>query len=190
MILEVIFIAAGLLVLLVLVVGGIFCIPVQVRIEFNSAHRPLFQLKSTWRGSSWPEFSTSNLGVKNSNKKCAKKKTNKPEGKSISTYIPYMLKAAPRIISRVAAQIKIDAISAHIVFGLSDPAETGVLYGALIPFTISTKASCVSLQPNYNDVILEGHGRLVVYFRPIALVLPVLSFTWAVFVAPRLSKIF
>lgn len=187
----VILIAIGFFAVIVLVAGGVFCTPVQVSVDFNSAHKPLLQIKAICLGGLWPVFLTNNVRSTSDNKKRDKQKTNKSARKSVAPYIPYMLKAAPRLISRVFAQIKIEAVSAHVKFGLPDPADTGFLYGVLMPFTLFaevSQVSCVSLQPNFSKAMLEGRCRIMARFTPIALVLPVLNFVWSVFISPRLSK--
>jgi hypothetical protein len=185
----VVLVAVGFFALIMLVAGGAFCTPVRLSVDFHGSREPLLQIKAVCLGGLWSTFLTNGVRSKSNNKKHDEQKTNKPARKSIAPYIPYMLKAAPRLVSRAFAHIKIETVSAHIKFGLPDPADTGVLYGVLTPFTLLAEGP-VSLQPNFGDAMLEGRCLIVARFTPITLVLPALNFAWSVFIFPRLSKVF
>jgi len=188
----IIVIAIGFFALLVLTVCGVFCTPVLVSVDFNTAAKRLFYIKAAFFGGLCPMFSTSELSKpaagkskKHSEKKSARKRS--------MAQVYHMVGAAPGLAAKIIAQVKIETLNVHIAFGLPDPADTGVIYGVLAPFALlaeAPKAVDLSLHPNFGGAMFESRCHLVARFTPIALVLPALNFVWVAFVSPRLAKAF
>ncbi len=186
----------GLLFLAMFVALAIICTPVQFSASFNTEKKPILNFKTAIFGGLCPVFSTT--GARKTNAVVKKKEKTerapkKTQGKHVFYYGPPMARAIPRLVSRLAAQVKFDVVSANIAFGLPDPADTGVVYGALQPVALLASAAkpChVIIQPDFSGASFGGHGILIARFTPIALVPPVLRFGWAAFVSPKFSGAF
>ncbi len=104
-----------------------------------------------------------------------------------------MLRQCPSLISKIVERVKLERVEANIRFGLSDPADTGALYGVLFPLLqlINTsQPSHIVLQPDFGNQAFGGRGHMGARFIPIRLVAPMLSFTWTTIIVPRISGAF
>lgn len=185
------------LILTLLIFAVILCAPVILGAEFDTAERPAFRITMAVCGGLFPAFSLYEKRGESPGKKTKKPAAEKQEKKrkrsGFVASAPDMVRAAPRFVSETAAQVKIEAMNADISFGFSNPADTGVVYGALSPFMVlfnAAPAVHLALQPDFNEAAFRGRGRLAARFTPIALAPPMLCFGWLAFVSPRLSKAF
>lgn len=184
---------AGLLIMACIAVLGALFTPLRISVAFDTDAKPAFILKMAVFGGLLPVVSTTGKRTEGSavkTKRRAKFQSRKSARLNIACYAPRMLRDGPRLVSRIAACVKLEAVGANISFGLPDPADTGMIYGALTPVVRlagNTEHSQISLTPDFNDVILNGRGHITARFMPFALILPLLSFAWTVFVSPRLS---
>jgi len=186
--------AIGILVGLVLAVVAILCTPVRISAQLDSEGRPLLRIRITILGGLFPVFSTKHSRVDadaTKPKRASARKRRKSARRNMIAYVPHIARAAPRFISAIVRRIKLEAMSADVSFGLPDPADTGVLYGALTPIALllgRAKATSVTLRPDFAETVFKGHGHLAARFTPIALAPPALAFGWAVFISPRLPE--
>lgn len=94
------------------------------------------------------------------------------------------LRALPRLIGDLLGRFRIVELRAEGTFGLGDPADTGMVYGALVPFLYGGPAvSRLSLDvaPDFDRVCLEGRADATIRFRPAALLPPFVRFGWQAF---------
>lgn len=64
-----------------------------------------------------------------------------------------------------------------IVFGLPDPADTGILFGRIVPLSVwSERALGVSVLPTYTGAVFGFSGRITLGFVPIRVVPPTVAF--------------
>lgn len=188
--------ALWLLIFALIVFTAILCAPVILGVNINAAEKFTLLVTMAIFGGLSPAFC-----VYDKRKKAPAEKTKKPARRrkkkkrkqfNFAASTPDIARAAPRFLAKIAARVKIDAINANISFGLPNPADTGVVYGALSPVLLllnATPGFHISLRPDFRDSTLGGSGRIAVRFTPIALAPPMLGFGWRAFAAPRLSKV-
>ncbi|MCP4317721.1 MAG: DUF2953 domain-containing protein [Hyphomicrobiales bacterium] len=190
---AILWVIAGLLIIASVVAVGVLCSPCRVSAEFDTDTKPVFRFKMAVFGGLLPVVSTTDKRPKDSarkRKRRAASRSRKSTGQNIAVYAPRMLRNGPRLISGIVAGVTFEALDADISFGLPDPADTGMIYGALTPVARlvgSAEHSHISLHPDFNDSTFNGRGRIAARFTPASLIPPLLSFGWMVFVSPRLS---
>lgn len=84
-----------------------------------------------------------------------------------------------KLIVDLIGQFKIAWIRVEAVFGLDDPADTGALYGALVPFVHTGRHWAdieLDIRPDFNRQHIAGKIDAAVDLVPIRLVPPVLRF--------------
>lgn len=189
-------IMAGVLIVAFFAALSILCAPMRISITLNTQTRPAFLFKVALFGGLLPVFSTADKQYERSTKvstEAASREPRSPERRNVAAFAARMLRELPTLISKILSRVKLERVDATIRFGLPDPADTGIVYGALIPILplISVpKRSHVVLHPDFGDQVFDGCGHMGVRFVPIALIAPILSFAWATMVLPRLSGAF
>lgn len=184
---------AGILILAGIAVLGVLCTPLRLSLAFDTTARPTYLFRVAVFGGLLPVISTSGKRSQGSARKAVPRtapRSRKPIHRHVADYAPRMLREGPKLMARMAARVRIEAVDASISFGLPDPADTGRVYGALSPVAhalVAGKYAGISLQPDFSGAVLAGRGRLAARLTPVALILPMLSFGWTVFVSPRLS---
>ena len=184
---------AALLSVVGVAIVGVLCTPLRVSAEFDTGAKPAFLVKVAVLGGLLPVVSTAARRPEAHAKKTQRRaapKSRKSSRLNFVAYAPRMLRAGPRLISAIAARVKFEAIDASVSFGLADPADTGIIYGVLAPLVHvvgTAEHSHVTLQPDFNNVIFNGRGRIAARFTPLALLPSMLRFGWTAFVSPRLS---
>ena len=93
-------------------------------------------------------------------------------------------KAILALLRDILARISLVSARLDARFGLGDPADTGALYGQLIPW--STAASGrqnvhIRLIPDFERQTLEGQADLVLSIIPGRLLAPLARFAWRAF---------
>lgn len=180
-------IIAGSLILVGLVALAILCTPLRVSAAFDTAARPTFRVKMALFGGLLPISFAPGKAPKR--RRQPKPRTKPPARKPtrVAVHAPRMLRNGPRFATKLISQVKLEGLDAHIRFGFPDPADTGMVYGALTPATRCFRHH-VSLQPDFDGAVLAGRGRIAARLTPATLIPPVLGFAWAVFVTPRQSR--
>lgn len=187
---------AGVLVVLIFAAISMLCIPMRISVMFDTQNRPAFFFRVTLFGGVLPVISTADARRKKPAKqraKAASPKSRAPRRREIAAFAPRMLRELPKLVSKVVSRVKLEVVDAKIRFGLSDPANTGIVYGALIPLLqligVAERSNIV-LHPDFGDEVFDGRGHIGVRFVPIALIAPMLGFAWVTMVLPRLSGVF
>ncbi len=95
--------------------------------------------------------------------------------------------ALPKLFADVIQTIEIESLELDAEFGLPDPADTGRLYGSLMPFQYgmcwSPRVS-ISIQPNFECACLAGEAYASLRLTAARLLLPAIRFAWRAF-GPR-----
>jgi hypothetical protein len=187
---------AAILILAFSAVASVLCMPIRISFMFDTHNRPAFSFKMAPFGGLLPIVLTSERWKKRSTKqrtKAASNKSRKALHQNVAALAPRILRELPELISKVVSRVKLERVDANIRFGLSDPANTGILYGALIPLLQLigvSERSYIVLKPDFGNEIFDGSGHMATRFVPIALIAPMLGFAWVTMVLPRLSGVF
>jgi hypothetical protein len=168
----------------------------RISVMFDTQNRPAFFFKAALFDGLLPVISTAKRRQKKPTKqgtKSASYKSRTPLRRNIAAFAPYMLRELPKLVSKFASRVKLERVDAKIRFGFSDPADTGIVYGALIPLLqligVSERSNIV-LHPDFGHEVFDGRGHIGARFVPIALIAPMLGFAWVTMVLPRLSGVF
>ena len=80
---------------------------------------------------------------------------------------------------RILSTGKVRHLSLRLRFGLDDPAETGVLWGALAPvagYADSLRPGTLALEPDFSGAQFSGQGGVSMRIVPLSLLPPILLF--------------
>lgn len=112
-----------------------------------------------------------------------KKKPRKPEKRSAARSAKpasrWRERGVLNLLVDLFAQFRIAWIRIEAEFGLDDPADTGALYGALVPFVYSGNHCAgieLDIRPDFNRQHIAGRVDAAVDLVPIRLVPPLLRF--------------
>ena len=91
---------------------------------------------------------------------------------------PAFRRNAVRAVKRLAGAFRVRALRGHLVVGLDDPADTGILWGTLGPLAIVAREHYpqVSVRPEFRYPCIHVVAMGSVVFRPIDLIGPILVF--------------
>lgn len=110
------------------------------------------------------------------------KKPKRPDGKKTAKKgRGTALRGAWQLLVDLAEQMRIAWIRGEADFGFSDPADTGMVYGALAPIVqIGKHAAHIDLviRPDFHREGISGNIDAAVDLVPVRLVPPVLRFGW------------
>ena len=180
---------AVILVLAIALVLAVVCTPVRLSADVDTARTPALRGKVALFGGLVPiPISTSSRPSKPPEEDTPKRKSGKKKKSKVS--IRRMLKAGPRLVAQLLSRIRFEQLSADLVYGFRDPADTGMLFGLLAPVTYGASAvrnSDIHLSPDFDGAVLEGTGSAALRVTPITLVPPLMGFAWSVFVAPKFA---
>lgn len=168
---------------LLIAIAAIICTPVRVRAIAKSDESPSVQLAIGLLGGLLPV--PAKLGAKD--KKPDKDKTGFMSGLA---WRP-VLQALPKLLRGLIARVEFQGVRGHVVLGLPDPADTGRLYGMTYPVLFHLNRSeknRIHFEPDYDRAAFAVDGQAAMTFIPAALLPPVFSFGWSVFVKPRMAR--
>lgn len=94
-----------------------------------------------------------------------------------------MVSAAPGFLAGLIRRIHLDRIAIDGDLGLGDPADTGALFGWLMPLLHAVRSPRfqLDLRPDFSAARLSGRAEAVVSLTPVTLLPPVARFLWHVF---------
>lgn len=95
-----------------------------------------------------------------------------------------VLGAGLAFLREVLTCIRLDALRGHVRFGCGDPAETGQVFGAVMPALHAARALPrlrLDVQPDFEAEVLRGEVSLVLSLVPARLLVPLARFGWRVF---------
>ena len=95
-----------------------------------------------------------------------------------------MIRAAPQLLAGLLSVFRIDRLRLQGRIGLADPADTGRLFGVLMPvaFAWRGRRMQIDLQPDFSGPVLDGVAEARIRVVPIRAVPPAARFVWQVFV--------
>lgn len=186
---------AGLIVLVVILV----CIPVYLTMVVKSEPVSAFCLEARLMHGSAPRLLmiTRQWGASRqkpaeehrSERRRAHTKTKSEPQKKRRRWISQnrmlgLIRAIPQLLSETLSAIHIDRASIQGEFGLSDPADTGRIFGQISPFiyTPFNRKISVAVKPNFETVGVRGQAEAALHFTPIRLVIPTMRLLWREFV--------
>jgi len=172
--------ALGLLIViavLLVLVGAAVLLPLRLRLRGQADRTPRLRVDVYPLAGEWlaiPVFDT------------ARKRAKKPR-KSRTRFAARSAKPASRwtgrgflnLLVELISQFRIAWIRVEAEFGLDDPADTGALYGALVPFVYSGNHCAgidLDIRPDFNRHHIAGRIDAAVDLVPIRLVPPLLRF--------------
>lgn len=178
----------GLFGILLVSLAAIISLPVKLRFLAQTGPHPDFRLEVSLLGGITPALPiTDGERTKKKPKKQKPKKEKKKSGGPNTDRVMRMIKAAPDLVIDLLRQFHFEHLSVQGVFGLGDPAETGQLYGRLMPFIygpcFSEKIS-IAIRPDFEKAHLSGAADAVISVTPATLFPPAIQFTWRSF-GPR-----
>ncbi len=94
------------------------------------------------------------------------------------------IRAFPRLLRRLLGAFSLDQLKVQGTLGLSDPADTGMLFGVVEPLNYIPLGERVEidLHPSFDGARLEGLCAISIRVVPILLIWPFLAFGWTVLV--------
>ena len=154
--------------------------PVDIDLRLQSQQRPKVRVRARFLGGLLPPVLMT--GPRKQKKRPAKKKTGQLR-KSWSNTSAFP-SAIGRLIKELLRAVQIRNLSINAEFGLGDPAETGALFGSLVPLAYGTSGCSqidLSLTPDFDHARLSGTFDATLRFVPVALLPPVARFGWKLF---------
>ncbi len=175
-------VALWVLVALAVVILAVLSLPVRLIAHAESEPKLLLSVKASLANGLVPAFPVyrSDAPSEKEKEKKAKKKSDKAKkraGKS-GRKLDW-LRAIPRLFADLKKEIAIEHFQAHAIVGLSDPADTGALFGQLAPwrYGLGNWIGChLELQPDFARARLAGRLDLTVKVTPIRLLPPLIRF--------------
>lgn len=98
-----------------------------------------------------------------------------------------LLRAAPRFLGAVLGRIRVEQCRGACRFGFDDPAETGQVYGYLVPLTLGLRDR-LRLEPDFTGARLEADLDCTLSVAPVRLLGPLMRLGWAGFGPRRLAR--
>lgn len=98
-----------------------------------------------------------------------------------------LLRALPDFLRREIRRIHIDRLSLDGDIGLGDPADTGRLFGYIMPLchALHLPRTRIDLRPDFSRSRLDGRADAALHFTPLSLMVPVLQLGWRVLAVGR-----
>ena len=183
---TILWIVAALALVAAAVVLVVLFTPLRVCADFDTDASPPVRLDLALFGRRLPLIPATRKKTGPSPSSAEPKPRRRPRTKRRRTAapIPRLIRAAPRLLVRLFAQVKIEALDADIRFGFDDPVDTGVLYGAVTPVSLLL-GNHVTIRPDFDTAVLAGRGHFAARLTPAALLPPLVAFVWTAVVRPR-----
>lgn len=92
-----------------------------------------------------------------------------------------LFSAAGRLVGEALGVFRLTRLTIDADVGLSDPAETGALYGriASVTYALPQRAAFrIDIRPDFERERLEGAATAEISFTPLAFLPPILRFVW------------
>ncbi len=179
-------IALWILVAIVCALGLVLIIPVDLGVRATAGQGAALQVSLAPVAGKLPPISIVDTARGKGRPKPTPKARQRVSGRSGRGRA--LLNAVPRLVVELVAAFHLRSVTANVIFGLGDPADTGRLYGALAPLAFGLSAwpaNRIQLQPDFENAVVGGQIDLRLRVRPGALILPIMRFAWHVFVVGR-----
>ena len=98
-----------------------------------------------------------------------------------------MISAAPDLLIDLLRPIHIQYLKVDMDIGLMNPADTGQLFGLLVPVIYSRRQNdtvSITVRPDFTAARLSGEITAMLNFIPVAFIPPAIRFAWRAF-GPR-----
>lgn len=93
-----------------------------------------------------------------------------------------LVKQSYRLVQGIISQLKIRNLIVDLRIGLDNPADTGILFaiiGPALAFLNPRYPHQISIQPSFDDAVLEGYTLGKIRLQPIRLTIPLLKFVFS-----------
>jgi hypothetical protein len=89
-----------------------------------------------------------------------------------------LLRRVQQLASRLFRRVKLQAFDLHTVFGLDNPADTGLAYGFLAPLLVMAEARGLNIEcrPMFLESGLRGTCNVTLHARPLSVVGALMAF--------------
>ena len=89
-----------------------------------------------------------------------------------------LLRRVQQLAPLLFRKVKLQAFDLHTVFGLDNPADTGMAYGFLAPLLVMAEARGLNIEcrPMFLESGLRGTCNVTLHVRPLSVVGPVMAF--------------
>ncbi len=89
-----------------------------------------------------------------------------------------LLRPVRHLAAALLRKVKFQAFDLHTVFGLDDPADTGIAYGFLVPVLVMARTHGLNIEcrPTFLETGLRGTCHVALRVRPISVVGAVVAF--------------
>jgi len=162
-----------------------------LRLRLFGGATPWLRLVDTARtvGGLRPESSASGWRGKNKDKtrnKAARSGFRGRFGKRLAKGAGWrLLRALPQFVKRELRRIHLDRLSVEGNLGLGDPADTGRLFGYLMPLNHALRLprARIDLRPDFTRLRCDGRAEAALRLVPLALLIPLAQLGWRVYVA-------
>lgn len=98
-----------------------------------------------------------------------------------------LLRALPGFVAEALGRVRIERLAVEGAVGLADPADTGVLFGWLMPLgqVLRGPRVRIDLRPDFAGARVEGRAEAVLRLVPLAALGPLVRLGWAVMAGRR-----
>lgn len=163
----------------------IISMPVQFDVRLRKDGETSFRVVARPFGGAGPTLPLADSGKKRTGKPAKKAKpvkAPKTGKKRWGGRGPDAILALPDLMSGLLRCIRVRSLSLDAEFGLSDPADTGYVYGMLTPLIYGLPPrGAVSVRPVFDGRFLRAVLDARISVTPIALAWPFLRFGWRLF---------
>ena len=175
---------AGLAALVIFVL----CVPLDAALNIDTSGRPRLRLRLVWLFGLISKELTREKKKPEEKNEVAKKKPKKKRKIGFRTILRILrskglLRQVKDLVRGVFGQLKFRELVVNLRLGLSNPAETGLLFsliGPAIPFLSRASRGHIRVEPSFSDeAVFEGHLHGVLRLQPIKLVKPVSKFVFS-----------
>lgn len=163
--------------------------PVKLRLRFRSSPQWRLRIDARLFGGATPAipFHDSARRRSKKRKKAGTRRTlrNNTGNKKTSSF--RMFEAAPKLLGELLRSIEVSRLEIDADVGLGDPADTGQLFGLLVPIIYTQPMATVGLinvRPDFTASRASGTLLAELSFIPAAFIPPGVRFAWHVF-GPR-----
>lgn len=173
-----------LVVALFVVLVGVLVTPVHLRAHLRNSPQLAYRVDARILGGLSPRIRIVDSLRPRKTRARKQKKAARSRWKTHGSGGPNIMSALPRLVSDLLRAVRFEHLRLEAEFGLGDPADTGQLYGLLIPLQYSGYAAqdvSISMRPNFERACLDCELDVRVQVTPASFLLPIIRFAWNAF---------
>jgi len=178
---TVLLILLWLIVAVLAILTGVLLTPVKLWVRLHSSPSPTYKVEASVFGGLTPKIPV--FDSTQQRKKVGKTPAKKKKKRSYATGVG-LVPEIPRFIGDVLRVFHFDFLHLDADFGLTDPADTGHVFGCLAPFIYGGQLPSgvtVSLRPDFSRACFAGDLEGAMHFTPAGFLPPALRMAWYVY---------